>query len=1023
MITQLYDQLNNLVNQNGNEISQQINEFHSNIESFQQLVEIIQQSPNANHQKMAVIGLGRCMKVNKELIAQNEEMIHEILELFFSPKSEFIRRNILFYFETSIYNESMDEMLYGFVSSREITQQFEFEAAVRIMIKASNILNPTNSAIVEFAQELNAHAIESGVVDYTLVLAAKIAQSGEDAFCGDFPNLLNQGFESLIGYIQQNNAPKSYNFSTFLVNFIESEINDYMDKGASEDAEPIVTVLLSIFEKSAEIIQNGDVDEQLRKFVMNVCDSIFPSLNMVLEMETPLPEHLQALISSYVIFTAQTAVIDESEECDLSSDNNFWAIGPLAVESNAIFDMVFEVVTQAEEEITEETLYSVISLLTSTFDEFNSFYDEEHLSHVEQLLASAIQNEKASIRSIAAASVSAYTAAFKRNPFINLSELVSVFLGVMVEAPTQQFLNAFESILDCLPTTDNIFEMSFESLNKIIEAEEYAELRSAAINCVASLVKHSEENVIYHIEEIMGLIVSVLSSGDESAIPNAIYCLSKLCTTSPEKVSPYLKDIIESVVGCIDTESVACFEAIHTFGAMLPLIDHEENSELIAQILAKLIEIMSADVQQSMEQKEHQGDEFNFDALGDGEEDADDCFFNENSLVVAAAIRVSCQILSIYHESLAEHFGAVSDILQEEISSFSSSITYSCAIGIQFLAKGLAEIGVGEATAEMIMRIATLAISLAETGGAGDLDTATASLVTLQNCFALAQQVSLETIKEDIVKIVGIALSGGVMLRTEPGQSMKTYYTAAFDFLAVCLQNEEMKAELVGEIENLSSDLTDETKGPCIYAFVEKNYSVLTDKLNEEVYASIPQALESENYASALRCAATLAVAGGKTDDFGTFLTFAATKIAESKDLPSSDTLEKQLNSCLICLSLIHKANEAEFPVSELPFDEIFANIPPLYELGASQQILEFFVFLSSIPELQAGIALPLIKLFCDSPIRMEKRCIDPQLFQQLKAMLKANVAADSNCEELVKQAFGEENQFKAQFLLENLSA
>ena len=1022
MITELYEiftaaQKGIQQNIDIGQISMQIQELHTNIEYFGQLFELIT-STNTNYQQMAVLGLGSCIKANSETIRQNEEMISNILELTFFPNSDFVRRNVIFYFETSLYDKALNDLIFSFITQKELTQNFHFESAVRLFILISDNLTSENTDIISFGQELNQHAIEHGILDYSLKLAGKLAQLNDESFCISFPNLLNQGFEFVLNLIQQNNQAKAHVTASFISDFIESEMGGYLMNGLESDSETLIQVLVSIFDQSSNVLQNDSINESLKKPVVIVCDSIFQEIdsgNIVNDQFPVIIEKLQQIIASYFLYGTQTFSSMQEDECDLRFDNQFWALKNLAIGSNEVFDIIFNIILQSEE--TEEQLFSVVSLLAVTFDEFNMFYDEEHFSTAVNLLGKAIQCENDLVRSAAASSVSEFTSAFKQNSLINLSDLITLFLQVMVQVPTRQFLYAFNDMLESLNTTDSIFDSAFETLHSLLMSDEHIELRSQVINCIATLSKHSEENVVMHTESIMEIMASVLGSGDETIIGDAIYCISKLCNVSPKKMIPFIPEIIESIAGCIDPENSACFESIHAFGSMLEIIDPNQISDLSGQVLEKLIQILSSHVDELQQQEQDLGDRLDFNHIQEEEDIEENVVYNPKSLIGGTAARVICQILSIYTDSLIEHFESVYQLLNIE----RTAAPLPCSKGLDYIVKGFMKIGINETTSQMIIQTMDLIISLASKNSSENTKILIQCFETMSECFVLAQQIIIEPYQEEMLNVLDLALSGSIWFSQEQSDLMDAFYTETFKFFAVLLKNELLRPILIEKYQNLPEFLSDYQKMKPTYSFLSQVFTLLPNEMNEICFSEALKQLETDNYGASLRFAVQYAIATGKEAEVGQLLEFSSTKISESSEIQKNENSEYEINSCLIALSCIQKATRDSFPLSNLPFDEIFSNIPPMFDLASSELVLQFFLYLSTIPDFREALIIPLVKLFSDSPIRLSKRCLSETTFSSLKSLLKSSISGEINCEEHIMQVFGQENQCKAVFLSESL--
>ena len=171
---------------------------------------------------------------------------------------------------------------------------------------------------------------------------------------------------------------------------------------------------------------------------------------------------------------------------------------------------------------------------------------------------------------------------------------------------------------------------------------------------------------------------------------DAIYCISKLCNVSPRKMVPFIGEIIESITGCIDVENAACFESIHAFGSMLEIVDQSQIAELSGQVLEKLIQIVSSHVEELQQQEQETGGRIDFTQMQEEEDVEESNVYIPKSLISGTATRVICQILSIYTDSLLEHFEAVFQLINIE----RTAAPLPCAKGLDYLVNGFRKIGI-----------------------------------------------------------------------------------------------------------------------------------------------------------------------------------------------------------------------------------------------------------------------------------------------------------------------------------------
>lgn len=999
-IVELYNRLRNTQNADFIELTQAITSYQSNIESFDELVGLIMNPPDKYIQNQATISLGKCIKSNREQLLMNESCVITILNLAYFPNSEFVRENITFYITYSFYKPELAEHIYNFIRNYNISSIIDLQATLKLLIVIIDDLVNTNIDIDNAAQyisEIIKQANEANILDNWMILIVKLSQLQSNDFCTDLPNIVVKAVEHLQNLANAQQNYLCFKFCQFFSDFIEGEIPGFLMMANEAAAAQLFEAIKFSFPKLIEIIQNNSIFETIRRNVINVCNSLLEKYTE--QIQSGLQQELVQLLQAYTIFIIET-FNSTDEEVNLLFDNDYQYFIPYIINDYDIFSYVFELISNLED--TEVSIFAKISLLTSTFDENCSFYDEEHLNFAIALLKNGIECESEFIRSLSASSINIFAQAFKAN---NIDDLLDGILETLKGYPAEQYLETLNSIIERLPSTDLFFENIKTILIEIISSNSFT---FSAFKCLASLLKGSEEIIIFHVEivnEIYGYIQPFLSSEDPGIRQLAIYTVSILISIVPNIFTSELEGLIQLIIEDFHSESPS-FEAIHTFSVILNNFD----KSLFSEILRPVLEIIMSNVINS---KANIGDEFNFSGEFDPEEDSNDYSAN-NSLIIASAIKLACQIISLNIHEFTDLIVPLFEYLNNQISSFSSAVKSSCAVGLRYILQGITVSD--EITNQVLINVTTF--TLQGVTSASDMDSLNEFFITLAKTidFYSSRGISLADYVQKLYIAIDIATNGNPMIRAE---DLSKTDKSSLDFIHSLLSNQYMQ-QIVLESDALKDIVVNYFEGPkdqtYAFDFFAKSVNLIPREMLQvilEICINDPSAYNTNGHA--LRCLTAISVALHRNDIFDTIFD-TAIKLFDYAKENGNEALSV---SCMVTFARLQRVMATKFPYDQLPVDLDANSFVTYQEYEVSECLIDFFFAFQSVRNVSV---LPLIRIMSTNPKILAQRNLSATTLMRMKSLISSEIGPNPNYEEIFAQVYGGEDcQYKILLFQQNM--
>ena len=905
-------------------VTNQLIEIYRNTASFGVLLSFITECPEEILKIHAVIGLGQCIKMHIDQFQGDLDVINGVFSLC-AAVHPIIRGNALFYLRMLVSSVCAPHCLQLVRNMAEGQDETKLIVALNVLpillphIPDEQLDLSFMAALVEKGLKASSDDNRVAACCLQILLIAYIPDAATanamlSVAVASYQTALATGSEDGIGRITRS-------FQQFLENVPEGV-----------DVTGLVGCCL-------ECLGSPGVRLGAKNCAVDAVDSYMSNAFY----DSANPDIVAKILEQYIQFCMQT--YDPGDEFETSHYDMFDAMSGVFSESDQLLSHIWSLVPVLCSKDSSGR-FTALCLLLASFLPCCDFFAERG-SDICNILQGVLCDSDSCVKSTAAHCIVDFCQAVD---YVEVSSLVEPLISGFQLELAAEFLDALTAVFDKLVNTDPVFDRACEFLFGLIQRAGELFIQQKAIHAIASLTKHSIERIYFHFEIVFPVMMQVIDQGDEALKPAAVECLAHCCESCPEQMTQYVPKFIEYLVSHLDA-----IECIDGFGLVCEAFS-EIAQPFVERALKTLLETAQKDIDS--------------DAFVDGPDD-DHFGFEKVLSVTAASIRVTCQVLHVFHQLIPQLFSPLLGLFEMFRNSESGDGTLACANGCYWICDAISQ-------STQLAQYLNPMLNLVKLLVRNSSDAATAGAAFKAMAAIYQANIPLDG---EVISVILMALRGELFFQ----RGMCEYDESLHTNLAIVLRQllsregflDVINKELVPVIQNLCK-----AKGKRLQRFALSFLGEFTMKVS----ASPETKTEIMNQALAIEAFDCISYL---IDSDVAFVQHRMEDIVQclQKCLTSASSRESEKMMLLIC-HLVMTCN-----IDPTPFiDFLFRTIPPQLMIGSTNKCLEFLLWIikQQNEQWKEKSLICLVKILGETPAMIGRRYIAPELLAQAKASVSA---------------------------------
>lgn len=920
--------------------------------------------------KLAVIGLGKCIKTNFDIIIDNIQILNSIFTLSFFPKSEFVRNNILYYLENYFKDPRTFSSIINFIAYTPINTIIEIETVIMIFSKIYQYHRREISELEQtrsFLQHLNEQVIRFDFYLGYLKLAPILASFMMINYEVECPNIIMNSFQKLFSIAESDDFDEFSKFSKAFIEFIEIELNFMIINGSQPLIESISQVLNESLDLVKAILNNDAINILIGYKLFEVCDSLLNVAFPVISQNSAL---INDVITDYCEFIDETYNI-EGDACDLLTDNYFLVFSKFIDQNNEIFEHILGIISSFS--INDITLYISLSLFAAKYSISRELPSDEVFSMILEVLQASFLSESNYIRSAAASFINIYSEL--KDP--RISVLTPIIYSLINENVSEQLIVAFSLIIQNDPKIPfiEVIELMFSIIN-----EQQIELIEPAFKCIIKLIQKDKIAVLYHFETVLELFTELINAENDIIVQNSLCSICLLNSITPEReeidinqVFHYLAKILEVYMtenDTLQTEILNSLSLLIETSKTFPEDLHEPIMQLILEYLGNEFPILQKEFQNREEFKISSNDLISEEDLMSDEEFAIRC---EN---IALLMKIALQINN-NQDSIS--------ILQLFVPFFFSFTEESQ----KYLVDGINSLSLNDI--DLCLFLFNNMIQKIESVTFCEYHKLLSRLLQI----IFDQNIDIGGLEYDLKALVHKLFNGEL---------------SNIDVIAVILANHEI-LELFENV--VSEKVTHEKNAKLldwnICKLISKSLHLFSREFLENMMQYFAQnPTNPSNSFLYSRVLTEIMIHLEAKSIYEQMISFSISNLELLSNSNPNEDFEIAINSCLLNLYNIEQKVH-DFPYSLLNIDQITRFCLPSAEIDITRHIISFMTNVCSKLNCFEKCLKPFVKILCSTPKMNQEKNIDDAMKKQIKNIVLSFISSESQIADLLKSVFEDE--------------